>query len=332
MKWPIGDELQPKNTISDDKVADAHAQNWSDKWLPAKAKPYTRLMRLDRPVGVWLLLWPCFWGQILALTEVEINGGLYSVTFWAQVKYVILCFTGAIIMRGAGCVYNDLVDYKYDMQVERTKSRPLPAGDVSTGQAKKFLFFLLLAGFLVLIQFNWFTIFVGAASLILVAIYPWMKRFTYWPQAFLGLTFNWGALVGFGAVNGYLSDAALLLYAAGFFWTIGYDTIYAHQDKDDDMMVGLKSTAILFGNRTKLWLAALYALFVTCLTISGLLAGFGLVFLGLMPLLIAQLIWQIYKLDLDDGDLCLKLFQSNIMFGGAVTLVFLICYLLIGIV
>ena len=319
--------MQPKNLKNTDKVADAHAQNWSDKWLPDRITPYARLMRLDRPVGVWLLMWPCFWGQILALTEAELNGGLYTISFWEQLKYVALCLIGAVIMRGAGCVYNDLVDYKYDMQVERTKSRPLPAGDVSTGQAKKFLLFLLLAGLLVLIQFNWFTIFVGAASLVLVAIYPWMKRFTYWPQAFLGLAFNWGALVGFGAVNGYLSGAALLLYASGFFWTIGYDTIYAHQDKDDDMMIGLKSTAILFGNRTKLWLVILYGLFIACLTISGLLAGFNLVFLVLMPLLIAQLIWQIYKLDLNDSDLCLKLFKSNIMFGGLVTLVFLFSYL-----
>lgn len=173
-------------TINQGKVADAHSQNWSDRWLPKSFRPYARLMRLDRPVGVWLLLWPCFWGQIIALTEVELTTGSYNYSVWAQIKYVALCFTGAIIMRGAGCVYNDLVDFKYDMQVERTKSRPLPAGDVSTGQAKKLLFGLLLAGFLVLIQFNWFTIFVGAASLVLIAIYPWMKRFTYWPQAFFG--------------------------------------------------------------------------------------------------------------------------------------------------
>ena len=323
--------MTQKNTANTDKVADAHIENWSDKWLPAKARPYARLMRLDRPVGVWLLLWPCFWGQILALTEAEINGNLYSVSFMAQLKYVLLCLVGAIIMRGAGCAYNDLVDYKYDKQVERTKSRPLPAGDISISQAKKFLIFLLLAGFLVLIQFNWFTILVGAASLILVGIYPWMKRFTYWPQAFLGLAFNWGVFVGFGAVNGYLSNAALLLYAAGFFWTIGYDTIYAHQDKDDDIMVGLKSTAILFGNRTKLWLAILYGLFIICLTLSGLSAGFNMVFIILLPLLVGQLIWQIYKLDLKDSDLCLKLFQSNIMFGGLVTLVFFFSYLAMGI-
>lgn len=315
------DKMMNKN-----KVADANRGNWSDKWLPLKARPYARLMRLDRPVGVWLLLWPCFWGQLLALTEAGANGALYSVSILAQLKYVILCFVGAVIMRGAGCAYNDLVDYKYDKQVERTKSRPLPAGDVSLGQAKKFLFFLLLAGFLVLIQFNWFTIFVGATSLILVAIYPWMKRFTYWPQAFLGLAFNWGALLGFSAVNGYLSGAALLLYAAGFFWTIGYDTIYAHQDKDDDLMVGLKSTAILFGNRTKIWLAVLYGIFVILLTISGLLAGFNMMFLILMPLLIVHLGWQIYTLDLNDSDLCLRLFKSNIILGGVVTLVFFASY------
>lgn len=182
--------------MNPNKVADAHAQNWSDKWLPLKVRPYARLMRLDRPVGVWLLLWPCFWGQVLALTEAELTtygaSGRYDFSLFAQVKYVLLCILGAVIMRGAGCVYNDLVDYKYDKQVARTKSRPLPAGDVTKGQAKKFLFLLLIAGLLVLVQFNWFTIAVGAASLVLVGIYPWMKRFTYWPQAFLGLAFNWG--------------------------------------------------------------------------------------------------------------------------------------------
>lgn len=323
----------PQNKpVINSKVADAHQENWSDKWLPLKFRPYARLMRLDRPVGVWLLLWPCFWGQILALSEIKIAQTSYSFSTFSQIKYVILCVVGAIIMRGAGCVYNDLVDYKYDTQVERTKSRPLPAGEITKAQATKFLVGLLFAGLLVLIQFNWFTIFVGATSLVLVAIYPWMKRFTHWPQAFLGLTFNWGALVGFTAVTGYLSPAVFILYLGGFFWTIGYDTIYAHQDKDDDMMVGLKSTAILFGKKTKLWLAVLYSLTVTCFIISGLYAGLNFVFIILMLPVALQLAWQIVKLDFDDTAVCLRIFKSNIAFGGIVTLLFFISYLTLGIV
>ena len=181
-----------------------------------------------------------------------------------------------------------------------------------------------------LIQFNWFTIFVGATSLILVATYPWMKRFTYWPQAFLGLAFNWGALVGFTAVTGYLSGAAIWLYIGGFFWTIGYDTIYAHQDKDDDMMIGLKSTAILFGNQTKLWLFILYSLAMASFALALFVAGLGIMsVLALAPLAV-HLIWQIMALKLDDADNCLKIFKSNILFGGLLTLGFFAILILIG--
>ncbi|NRA87986.1 MAG: 4-hydroxybenzoate octaprenyltransferase [Rhizobiales bacterium] len=309
-----------------DKISDAHQENWSDKWLPVKYRPYFQLMRLDRPVGIWLLLWPCFWGQIIGLTELGSADITYSYS--VIIYQIILFIIGAVIMRGAGCAYNDLVDYKYDSQVERTKSRPLPSGSVSTKQAKYFLFGLLCLGFLVLIQFNLVTFFVGAGSLILIATYPWMKRFTYWPQAFLGLTFNWGALLGFTAITGYLSPSVFFLYLAGVFWTIGYDTIYAHQDKDDDMMIGLKSTAILFGDKTKLWLTVLYGFAIACFMISGLYAGFGLTYILLFCLISLHLVWQIYKLDLNDADLCLKLFKSNILFGGIVTLVLILSYTL----
>lgn len=314
--------------MNNHKVADAHARNWSDKWLPKKFTPYFQLMRLDRPVGVWLLLWPCFWGQILGVYARHNQG--FDINIWAQLHYIILFFVGAIIMRGAGCAYNDLVDYKYDKQVERTKSRPLPAGKITIKRAKYFLFYLLLAGFMVLIQFNWFTVFVGAASLILVATYPWMKRFTYWPQAFLGLAFNWGALLGFTAVTGYLSSGAIWLYVGGFFWTIGYDTIYAHQDKDDDMMIGLKSTAILFGKRTKLWLFILYALAMASFAFSLLSAGLGMISVLTLAPLSAHLIWQVMALKLDDADKCLKIFKSNILFGGLLTLGFLAVLIMIG--
>lgn len=306
--------------MSDKKVADANFGNWSDRWLPNAWQPYLRLMRLDRPVGVWLLLWPCFWGLLIGFADTLANNNVPSV--WQLVHYVALFVTGAIIMRGAGCAYNDLVDYKFDAQVERTKSRPLPAGDITTKQAKYFLFYLLISGFLVLIQFNWFSVFVGASSLVLVATYPWMKRYTYWPQAFLGLTFNWGALIGFTALTGYLSLSAIFLYIAGFFWTIGYDTIYAHQDKDDDMMVGLKSTAILFGNQTKTYVGILYSLTLLFFGLSGYFAGIGLYYLLILLPISAHLFWQIYKLKLDDPENCLQIFKSNILFGGIITLYF----------
>ncbi len=307
-------------------VADAHTHNWSDKWLPNHLKPYFRLMRLDRPVGVWLLLWPCFWGQILAISEMTRLNIDYSLAH--SLYHSLLFFIGAIIMRGAGCAYNDLVDYKYDKQVKRTKNRPLPAGHISTKQAKYFLLGLLIAGFFILIQYNWYTFFVGAASLILVATYPWMKRYTYWPQAFLGLAFNWGALLGFTSITGYLSLPALLLYLAGIFWTIGYDTIYAHQDKDDDIMIGLKSTAILFGSKTKIWLSILYGLTSICFTTAGLLSGLGSSFIILMAIVALHFFWQIAKLKLDDVDLCLALFKSNILLGGIMTGILLLSYFL----
>ncbi len=222
-------------------VADAVAGNWVDRNAPAVARPYLRLARMDRPIGTWLLLFPCWWS--LALAEVS------RLQPYPNVWYLALFAVGALAMRGAGCAYNDYVDRDYDAQVARTASRPIPSGQVRPRQALLFAVALALVGFVVLIQFNTFTIWLGISSLGLVALYPFMKRITYWPQLVLGLAFNWGALMGWAAVKGSLSAAPLLLYAGSVLWTIGYDTIYAHQDKEDDLMLGLKSTALRFGER-----------------------------------------------------------------------------------
>ena len=223
------------------QVPDAPSGNWVDARAPQAWKPYLRLARFDRPIGAWLLLFPTWWSQALA----EVSIGQPFPNLW----YLLLFWLGAFIMRGAGCTYNDIVDRDYDARVARTAARPIPSGQVSVTQAYVFLAVLCAAGLLVLIQFNAFTIALGASSLLLIAVYPFAKRFTYWPQLVLGLTFKWGALVGWAAVTGSLSWAAFALYAGSVLWTIGYDTIYAHQDKEDDALVGLKSTALRFGRR-----------------------------------------------------------------------------------
>ncbi|RPH75307.1 MAG: 4-hydroxybenzoate octaprenyltransferase, partial [Candidatus Rokuibacteriota bacterium] len=233
-----------------DRVPDAPPGNWVDRVAPQAWKPYLRLARFDRPIGAWLLLFPAWWSQALA----EVSLGRPHPNLW----YLVLFFLGAFIMRGAGCTYNDIFDRDYDARVARTAARPIPSGQVTVAQAFMFLGALCIAGFVILLQFNLFTIVLGAASLLLIAIYPFAKRFTFWPQLVLGLTFKWGALVGWAAVTGALSLAALVLYGGCVLWTIGYDTVYAHQDKEDDELVGLKSTALKFGAATPRWLVLLY--------------------------------------------------------------------------
>src|SRR5258705_9793574 len=217
-------------------VRDASPRNWVDRIAPAPWRPYLRLARFDRPIGAWLLLFPCWWAQALA----ELSLGHPYPKPW----YLALFLVGAFLMRAAGCTYNDIVDKDYDARVARTAARPIPSGQVSVAEARMFLVVLCIAGFVILIQFNFFTIALGASSLILVAIYPFMKRLTYWPQIVLGLTFKWGALVGWSAVTGSLSAAPVALYIGCVLWTVGYDTIYSHQDKEDDLPVGLKSTTL----------------------------------------------------------------------------------------
>lgn len=288
-------------------VPDAAPGNWVDRAAPASWLPYLRLVRFDRPIGAWLLLFPCWWGQALA----ELSLGRAYPNPW----YLALFLVGAFIMRGAGCTYNDIVDREYDARVARTAARPIPSGQISLLEAQMFLAVLCLAGLLVLVQFNLFTILIGAASLLLVAVYPFAKRFTYWPQLVLGLTFKWGALVGWAAVTGSLSLAAIVLYAGCVLWTIAYDTIYAHQDKDDDLMVGLKSTALRFGEATPRWLAAFYAGAVLLWAIAGLMAGAHIVFLLALGLVAVQLAWQVKTLDTQDAANCLARFKSNQLVG-----------------
>src|SRR5262245_10716120 len=288
-------------------VPDARPGNWVDHIAPASWRPYLRLVRFDRPIGAWLLLFPCWWGQALA----ELSLGHPYPSPW----YLALFLAGAFLMRGAGCTYNDIVDRDYDRRVARTAARPLPSGQVSVGKAQIFLVLLLLAGCLILLQFNLFTILLGASSLILVAIYPFMKRLTDWPQIVLGLAFKWGALVGWSAIAGSLSPPALALYAGCVLWTIGYDTIYAHQDKEDDLRVGLRSTALRLGAATPQWLLGFYGGAVLLWGIAGAAAGAGVAFFLALALAAGQLAWQAATLQVDDAANCLARFKSNQLIG-----------------
>ena len=296
------------------RVADSTG-NWVDRSAPLPTRPYLRLARLDRPIGSWLLLLPCWWSAGLA----AIHAGTAIPDPW----HVLLFFIGAFAMRGAGCTWNDIVDRDIDARVERTRSRPIPSGQVTVAQAIGFMVVQALIGLAVLLQFNRFTVLLGIASLAVVTVYPFMKRVTYWPQIVLGLAFSWGALMGWPAVFGRLDWQALVLYAGAIAWVIGYDTIYAHQDREDDALIGLKSTALLFGPRTRPLLAVFYAASVLLIAIAGLGAGGGAIFAAGLVAFAAHLAWQVRRLDIDDPDLCLVLFKSNrdaglILFAGMV--------------
>lgn len=280
--------------------------NWIDRWLPVSFRPYARLMRLDRPIGTWLLLFPCWWSIALA------SDG------WPSPWLFVLFGIGALVMRGAGCTVNDWADRDFDGKVARTASRPIPSGAVSPAQALAFLGLQLLVGLAILMQLNNFAIAVGVASLLLVFPYPFMKRITYWPQAWLGLTFNWGALLGWAAVKGHMGLPALLLYAAGPLWTLGYDTIYAHQDKEDDVLIGVKSTALRLGDDTVAWLWLFYPGALALIGAAGWAAGLGWAFWPGLALAGAHLLWQIRTVDIHDGADCLAKFKSNRHFGWLV--------------
>jgi len=286
-------------THQPDSASDIPADGWIDRLAPAAARPYLRLARLDRPVGWWLLLLPCWWGTALAADG------------WPDAGYLALFLVGAIVMRGAGCTLNDIVDRDVDRRVARTASRPVASGAVSVGQAFGWLGALSLVGLVVLLRFNAFTAALGAASLLLVAVYPFMKRIPDWPQAWLGLTFNYGALLGWSAVHGGLDVPALALYAAGIAWTLGYDTIYAHQDKEDDALIGVRSTALRLGDRTRPWLAGFYAITVTMLAVAGLLAGLDWPFWPGLAVAALHFAWQVRRVDLDDPRHCLAVFKAN---------------------
>jgi 4-hydroxybenzoate polyprenyltransferase len=284
------------------RVADATG-NWVDRRAPSWSRPYLRLSRLDRPIGSWLLLLPCWWSAALAAGVGRDIGQLPLV--------IVLFFIGAFVMRGAGCTWNDITDRDLDARVERTRSRPIPAGQVSVPQAFVFLVAQALIGLAVLLQFNRFAVATGIASLIIVAVYPFMKRITWWPQVVLGLAFSWGALMGFAVTLGRIDATALALYAGSIAWVIGYDTIYAHQDAEDDALIGIKSTALLFGARTHRALASFYTLAVVLIGAALVLAGARWpAWIGLAAFAV-HLVWQIRRLEIGDPALCLRVFKSN---------------------
>lgn len=317
-KWPIAfvpelggrrkaQTMQDKTSAT---VADAVRGNWVDRFAPEAMKPYLRMSRLDRPIGYQLLFWPCAFSLALASAATDTAFNWY---------YLALFFIGAIAMRGAGCTFNDIVDRDIDDKVARTRSRPIPSGQVSVKQAIVWMVAQSLVGLLVLIQFNAYTIVLGIASLALVAIYPFMKRVTFWPQLFLGLAFSWGALVGWTAVTESLALPAIVMYLACIVWTIGYDTIYALQDVEDDALIGVKSTALLAGEHVRSFVAAFYMATAILWAVSAYLAGAGWPFwvLGLVPL--GLLAWQVATLDRTDGAKCLMHFKSNHGLGIALT-------------
>ena len=297
-------------------VADAGARNWVDRFAPAALAPFLRLARADRPIGFFLLALPCFWSVALAGRSI---GEAYPDPW-----LLVLFAAGALVMRAAGCTYNDLVDRDLDAQVARTRGRPLPSGQVTPRAAFIFMLVLCLIGLVVLLSFNSTTIWLGLGVIPIVALYPFVKRFSHWPQVVLGLAFNWGALLGWPAVLGRLDWPAVVLYAGAVAWTIGYDTIYAHQDREDDDLIGLKSTALKFGRATKAWLALLYAIAWLAIVAAGIMAHAGTAFLLVMMAAAAQLAWQIATLDIDDPENCLERFRSNRDFGAIVLAAILI--------
>ncbi|MDC7784519.1 4-hydroxybenzoate octaprenyltransferase [Rhodoplanes sp. TEM] len=296
------------------RIADS-VGNWVDRNAPSAVKPYLRLSRFDRPIGAWLLLIPCWWSAALA----AVAAGQPLPNVW----HLILFFVGAFVMRGAGCTWNDIADHDIDKKVERTRLRPIASGAVTLSQALAYAILQSLVGFLVLVQFNGFAIATGIASLGIVALYPFMKRVTYWPQIVLGLAFSWGALMGWAGAFGRLDVAPILLYLGAIAWVIGYDTIYAHQDRADDLFAGIKSTALLFGERTRSMLTWLYGAAVVLIGLAGLAAGGGFWFAAGLAAFAIHLGWQVTTLDIEDTDRCLMQFRSNrdaglLLFAGMV--------------
>ena len=273
-------------------VADAVPGHWVDRAASASLRPFLRLARLDRPIGWWLLMWPCWWATAL----VAVAAGLPYPNPW----HLFLFFVGAVAMRGAGSTWNDVIDRKIDAGVARTRNRPIPAGEVSVKAALAFAVLQSLVGLAVVLQFNLFTIILSFASLLIVAIYPFMKRFFALPQTVFALTFAWGALVGWSATTGALALAPVMLYAGAWFWGLGYDTIYGHQDKADDAIIGVKSSSLFFAENTKPALAGIFGATIVCVGAAAWLAGGGVLsFLGVAAFA-AHLSWQIVRVDPDD--------------------------------
>ncbi len=295
----------------DGTVADAPADNWVDVYAPAFTRPYLRLSRADRPIGTWLLLLPCWWGLALAI--------LYDQSpRWEDAWIFMGCGIGAFLMRGAGCTWNDITDRDFDGLVERTRSRPIPSGQVSVKGAVIWMVLQALLAACILFTFNWQAIGLGVLSLLLVTVYPYAKRFTWWPQVFLGLAFNWGAVLVWTAHTGRLDAPALLLYAAGIAWTLFYDTIYAHQDTEDDALIGVKSTARLFGKQTASWLRRFLMATVGLMGLAVIFAVQSNA--SVLALVIAlggpwamgwHMAWQLRGLDIENSAKCLQLFRAN---------------------
>lgn len=304
---------QPPNNPG--TVADAQSGNWVDRYAPDWLKPYARLARWDRPIGIWLLFWPCSWGLALAAIATPAQGFDWIAA--------ILMLVGAALMRGAGCTFNDIVDRDIDMKVARTRSRPIPSGQVTSRDALAFLVAQALLGSAILFQFNRFTVWAGIASLVLVAIYPFMKRVTWWPQAFLGLAFSYGALLGWSSQTGGLNWAPVLLYAGTILWVIGYDTLYALQDIEDDALIGVKSTARLFGEYVRPIVAVLYAGAYLLWLAAALLVGGGIVFAVLSLVVAALMVWQVWTVDASKAENPKARFYSNHYVGIALVLALL---------
>lgn len=315
--------MQEPAPAPDGQVADAVEDNWVDLYAPAWSRPFLRLSRADRPIGTWLLLIPCWWGLTLSM--------IHDQTATAHDLWIAVgCAIGAWLMRGAGCTWNDITDRNFDGQVERTRSRPIPSGQVTVTGAVIWMCLQALLAFGILLTFNTAAIALGVLALLPVCIYPFAKRFTWWPQVFLGIAFNWGALLAWTAHSGKLEAPAIVLYFAGIAWTLFYDTIYAHQDTEDDALIGIKSTARLFGDKTSAWLRRFLMATVGLMGLAVIFAAKDSA--SVLALVIAlggpwamgwHLAWQLRGLDIEDNRKLLQLFRAN-RDTGMIPLVFFV--------
>ncbi|MDE4134238.1 4-hydroxybenzoate octaprenyltransferase [Phaeobacter sp. QD34_3] len=303
--------MQGQSPTPDGQVADAVKGNWVDTHAPAWSRPYLRLSRADRPIGTWLLLIPCWWGLALAILWDE-------TPVWQDAWIFVACGFGAWLMRGAGCTWNDITDRDFDGAVERTRSRPIPSGQVTVKGAVIWMGLQALVAFAILLTFNWAAIAMGVLALLPVAVYPFAKRFTWWPQVFLGLAFNWGALLGWVAHTGSLAWPPVVLYLAGIAWTLFYDTIYAHQDTEDDALIGVKSTARLFGDNSPRWLRRFIVATVSLMALAVVMAARKDASLVTLLLALAgpwamgwHMTWQLRDFDPDNNPRLLQLFRLN---------------------
>ena len=317
-----GDAPTPDAPGPKGQVSDAVRGNWVDTIAPAWSRPYLRLSRADRPIGTWLLLIPCWWGLVLAMLWDQSPR-------WEDLWIAVGCALGAWLMRGAGCTWNDITDRNFDGQVERTRSRPIPSGQVSVKMALVWMALQALISLAILLTFNRAAIALGVLALFPVAIYPFAKRFTWWPQVFLGLAFNWGALLAWTAHAGALHWPAVMLYLAGIAWTLFYDTIYAHQDTEDDALIGVKSTARLFGKDTPIWMRRFLVATVSLMGLAVIMAVMPNASVLALVLALAgpwamgwHMTWQLRALDLENNDTLLKLFRVN-RDTGLIPLIFL---------